>query len=64
MINQQPQQQPTEEDLNKEVSLTLKVGVLNVILAGLAELPFKHSDQVIREVISQAQKQLAPKQET
>jgi phage terminase large subunit-like protein len=52
----QPQQQ---ED--PQVTLTLKASWLNVIIAGLEEIPHKFSRQVIDSVSQQARAQLENK---
>jgi phage terminase large subunit-like protein len=52
----QPQQQ--EES---QVTLTLKASWLNVIIAGLEEIPHKFSRQVIDSVSQQARAQLENK---
>lgn len=40
------------------VTLSLSVNELNVILAGLQELPHKISDNTLRKIMQQAQSQL------
>lgn len=47
----QQQQVPT-------VTLTLNVNELNIVFAGLQELPHKVSDATIRNIMQQAQSQL------
>lgn len=43
-----------------DLSLKLSVDEVNGVLAGLAELPAKHSFDLINKVKSQAELQLAP----
>lgn len=42
-----------------EITLTLPVGEVEVILAGLGELPHKRSHQTISKVVAQAREQMA-----
>lgn len=49
------------EDPTLNISLT--VTAVNTILAGLQELPFKVADPIMKDVIQQAQSQLAQQQE-
>lgn len=41
-----------------EVTLTLKLQEVNVIIAGLQELPHRVVDTLLRSIVSQAQSQL------
>lgn len=49
-------------DTNPELTITLRVNDVNVVLAGLQELPFKVADPLIKGIIEQAQTQLAQQQ--
>ena len=53
-MNQQPQAQQQEP----EVTIKLKVSQINLVIAGLEELPHKYSRPVIDNVSQQAQAQL------
>jgi hypothetical protein len=44
---------------NPEVTITLRVNEINIILAGLQELPFKVAEPLIKNIIAQAQNNLA-----
>lgn len=46
------------ENTDPAISLTLKVSEVNVVLAGLQELPFKVADPLLKAIIAQAQLQL------
>lgn len=46
-------------DPNPEVTITLRVNEINIILAGLQELPFKVAEPLIKSIIAQAQNNLA-----
>ncbi len=46
-------------DTNPELALTLRVNDVNIVLAGLQELPFKVADPLIKNIMTQAQTQLA-----
>lgn len=53
----------TEENTQTEnadpvINLMLKVSEVNVILAGLQELPFKVADPLLKGIITQANSQL------
>lgn len=50
----------TEQTNNEDpvLSIALKVSEVNVILAGLQELPYKVADPLLKSVITQAQVQL------
>lgn len=48
--------QPENQD--PTLNIVLKVTEINVILAGLQELPFKVADPLMKSVIAQAQIQL------
>lgn len=43
---------------NPVLSLQLELNMVNAIIAALAEMPFRVSDPVIREITRQAQPQL------
>lgn len=45
-------------DTNPELTLTLSVNDINIVLAGLQELPFKVADPLIKNIMAQAQAQL------
>lgn len=45
-------------DTNPELTLTLCVNDINIVLAGLQELPFKVADPLIKNIMQQAQAQL------
>jgi hypothetical protein len=47
-----------ENQQPSKVTLTLDINTLNVVMAGLQDLPFKVADSVIRDIIAQAQPQL------
>lgn len=49
----------TQPDNNPELTLVLRVNDINIVLAGLQELPFKVADPLIKNVMQQAQAQLA-----
>ena len=49
---------PTETASDPVLSIVLKVSEINVVLAGLQELPFKVADPLLKNVIAQAQTQL------
>lgn len=53
-MNQQTQSQQQEP----EVTIRLKVSQVNLVIAGLEELPHKYSRPVIDSVSQQAQQQL------
>ena len=57
----QPQQDQTQDI---EVTLTLKVSVINTIIAALDELPHKYSRPVIDAITQQAVPQVQPQQPT
>jgi len=42
------------------INLTLSVDAINMVLAGLAQLPYKDSYQVVNEITKQGQSQLSP----
>ena len=42
------------------INLTLSVDAINIVLAGLAQLPYKDSYQVVNEITKQGQSQLPP----
>jgi hypothetical protein len=46
------------ENADPAINLTLKVSEVNVILAGLQELPFKVADPLLKGIITQANSQL------
>lgn len=46
-------------DPNPDVTITLRVNEINIILAGLQELPFKVAEPLIKSIIAQAQNNLA-----
>lgn len=48
----------TQED--PVLSIALKISEINVVLAGLQELPFKVADPLLKNIIAQAQMQIAP----
>ena len=48
----------TQED--PVLSIALKISEINVVLAGLQELPFKVADPLLKGIIAQAQMQIAP----
>jgi hypothetical protein len=48
------------ENTDPAINLTLKVSEVNVILAGLQELPFKVADPLLKGIIAQANSQLVP----
>lgn len=48
---------PTE-NTDPVLNLALKVSEINVVLAGLQELPFKVADPLLKNVLAQAQTQL------
>lgn len=55
----------TEENTQTEnadpvINLMLRVSEVNVILAGLQELPFKVADPLLKGIITQANSQLVP----
>ena len=54
----------TEETTQEDpvLSISLKVTEINVILAGLQELPFKVADPLLKNILAQAQTQLAEQQ--
>lgn len=54
----------TEETTQEDpvLSISLKVTEINVVLAGLQELPFKVADPLLKNIIAQAQTQLAEQQ--
>jgi hypothetical protein len=54
MTEETPQVAP-----NPEVTITLRVNEINIILAGLQELPFKVAEPLIKNIIAQAQNNLA-----
>jgi hypothetical protein len=54
MTEETPQVEP-----NPEVKITLRVNEINIILAGLQELPFKVAEPLIKNIIAQAQNNLA-----
>lgn len=54
-------EETTQENADPVLSLSLKVSEVNVVLAGLQELPFKVADPLLKGIIAQAQTQLAPK---
>ena len=41
------------------ITLALSVNEVNVVLASLQEMPFKHSDPVIRKIMEQANSQVS-----
>lgn len=43
-----------------QITITLPLGAINVILGGLGELPLKHSGALSAEIQRQAQTQLQP----
>lgn len=55
-MNQQPQMQPQQQE--PEVNIHLKVSQINLVIAGLEELPHKYSRPVIDNISQQAQSQL------
>jgi hypothetical protein len=61
-------EETTQENADPVVSISLKVSEVNVVLAGLQELPFKVADPLLKGIIAQAQMQLgqqsAPEAET
>ena len=42
------------------INLTLSVDAINMVLAGLGQLPYKDSYQVVNEITKQGQSQLSP----
>jgi hypothetical protein len=56
----------TEQTENNDptIALELLVTEVNVVLAGLQELPFKVADPLLKNIIAQAQAQLSPQEET
>lgn len=54
----------TEETTQEDpvLSISLKVTEINVVLAGLQELQFKLADPLLKNIIAQAQTQLAEQQ--
>jgi hypothetical protein len=50
----------TQED--PVLSISLKITEINVVLAGLQELPFKVADPLLKNIIAQAQTQIAQQQ--
>lgn len=52
-------EETTQVDPNPEVTITLRVNEVNIILAGLQELPFKVAEPLIKNIIAQAQNNLA-----
>jgi hypothetical protein len=52
-------EETTQVDPNPEVTITLRVNEVNIILAGLQELPFKVAEPLIKSIIAQAQNNLA-----
>lgn len=52
----------TEENTQEDpvLSLSLKISEINVVLAGLQELPFKVADPLLKNIITQAQAQVVP----
>lgn len=55
-MNYQPQMQPQQQE--PEVTIRLKVSQVNLVIAGLEELPHKYSRTIIDSVSQQAQQQL------
>jgi hypothetical protein len=42
------------------INLTLSVDSINIVLAGLGQLPYNDSYQVVNEITKQGQSQLSP----
>lgn len=42
------------------INLTLSVDDINIVLAGLSQLPYKDSYRVVNEITKQGQSQLSP----
>ena len=47
-----------EVDQDQVITLSLKVNEVNIVLAGLQELPFKVADPLIKNIVAQGQEQL------
>lgn len=47
-----------EVDQDQVITLSLKVNEVNIVLAGLQELPFKIADSLIKSIVAQGQEQL------
>ena len=46
------------QEENKVITLSLKVNEVNIVLAGLQELPFKIADPLLKNIVAQGQEQL------
>lgn len=53
-------EETNQENVDPVLSVSLKISEINVVLAGLQELPFKVADPLLKNIIAQAQMQLAP----
>lgn len=51
------------ENDNVKVNLELGVNDVNVILAALREMPYRAVNELINNVVAQAQKQLSPQEQ-
>jgi hypothetical protein len=49
-----------QENTDLVLSLSLRISEINVVLAGLQELPFKVADPLLKNIIAQAQAQVVP----
>lgn len=52
-------EETTTQEADPVLAISLKVTEINVILSGLQELPFKVADPLLKNIIAQAQAQLA-----
>jgi hypothetical protein len=53
-------EETNQENTDLVLSLSLRISEINVVLAGLQELPFKVADPLLKNIIAQAQAQVVP----